>query len=227
MIWFCILTTSSSTSNATVSLVGAGPGCPGLLTVRGRRRLAEADAVVYDRLAAGALPCDLPDTVELHAVGKAAGGHPVPQDEINALLVLLARAGKRVVRFKGGDPYVFGRGGEEAEALAAAGIPYEVVPGVTAGVAALAWAGIPATHRGEAVRLSLVTAHDAIQGEDPAVRWDLLAADDRATLVGYMGVAALPEVVARLLEAGMDPATPAAMIEQPTAYQGSRLPARK
>ncbi|PWB72093.1 MAG: uroporphyrinogen-III C-methyltransferase [Holophagae bacterium] len=206
-----------------VSLVGAGPGCPGLLTVRGRRRLAEADAVVYDRLAAGTLPCDLPAAVELHAVGKAAGSQPVPQEEITALLVLLARAGKRVVRLKGGDPYVFGRGGEEAEALAAEGIPFEVVPGVTSGVAALAWAGIPATHRGEAVRLSLVTAHDAAQGEESLVRWDLLAGDEHATLVGYMGVAALPEVVARLLDAGMDPATPAAVIEQGTTSAQRRV----
>ena len=206
-----------------VSLVGAGPGCPGLLTVRGRRRLAEADAVVYDRLAAGALPCELDASVELHPVGKAAGGHPVPQEEINALLVLLARAGKRVVRLKGGDPYVFGRGGEEAEALAAAGIPFEVVPGVTAGVAALSWAGIPATHRGEAARLTLVTAHDAVPGEGPGVRWDLLAADDHATLAAYMGVAALPEVVARLLAAGMDPATPAAVIEQGTTSAQRRV----
>jgi uroporphyrin-III C-methyltransferase/precorrin-2 dehydrogenase/sirohydrochlorin ferrochelatase len=206
-----------------VSLVGAGPGCPGLLTVRGRRRLAEADAVVYDRLAAGALPCDLASTVELHAVGKIAGNHPIPQEEINALLVRLARAGKRVVRLKGGDPYVFGRGGEEAEELESEGIPFEVVPGVTSGVAALAWAGIPATHRREAVRLSLLTAHEAIKSDGPQVRWDLLAADEHATLVGYMGVSALPKVVEELLAAGMDPTTPAAMVEQGTTAAQRRL----
>jgi uroporphyrin-III C-methyltransferase/precorrin-2 dehydrogenase/sirohydrochlorin ferrochelatase len=206
-----------------VSLVGAGPGCPGLLTLRGRRRLMEADAVVYDRLAAAALPCDLPPTVELRPVGKAAGSHPTPQEEINALLVRLARAGKRVVRLKGGDPYVFGRGGEEAEALAEEGIPFEVVPGVTSGVAALAWAGIPATHRREAVRLSLVTAHEALKGDESQLRWDLLAGDGHATLVGYMGVAALAETVARLLEAGMDPATPAAVIEQGTTSAQRRV----
>jgi len=212
-----------STGAGLVSLVGAGPGCPGLLTVRGRRRLMEADAVVYDRLAAAALPCDLPPAVELRPVGKAAGSHPTPQEEINALLVRLARAGKRVVRLKGGDPYVFGRGGEEAEALAEGGIPFEVVPGVTSGVAALAWAGIPATHRREAVRLSLVTAHEALKGDASQLRWDLLAGDDHATLVGYMGVAALPETVARLLEAGMDPATPAAVIEQGTTSAQRRV----
>ena len=206
-----------------VSLVGAGPGCPGLITVRGRRRLAEADAVVYDRLAAGVLPSDLAPTVELHPVGKVAGCHPIPQEEINALLVRLARAGKRVVRLKGGDPYVFGRGGEEAESLAAEGIPFEVVPGVTSGVAALAWAGIPATHRREAVRLSLITAHEAIKGEGSLVRWDLLAGDDHATLVGYMGVGALAESVSRLLDAGMDPMTPAAVIERGTTSAQRRV----
>lgn len=199
-----------------VSLVGAGPGCPGLLTVRGRRRLAEADAVVYDRLAAPALPCDLPPAAELHPVGKVAGTHPMPQEEINALLVRLAREGKRVVRLKGGDPYVFGRGGEEAEVLAEEGIRFEIVPGVTSGVAALAWAGIPATHRREAVRLTLLTAHEALKSDGPQVRWDLLAKDPHATLVGYMGVTALPAVVDRLLEAGMPPDTPAAMVERGT-----------
>jgi uroporphyrinogen III methyltransferase/synthase len=168
--------------------------------------------VVYDRLAAPALPCDLRPEVELHPVGKVAGNHPIPQEEINALLIRLARREMRVVRLKGGDPYVFGRGGEEAEALAAEGIPFEVVPGVTAGVAALAWAGIPATHRRESVRLTLLTAHEAIKGDGPQVRWDLLAQDRHATLVGYMGVTALPQVVEQLVAAGMDPRTPAAMV---------------
>jgi uroporphyrin-III C-methyltransferase/precorrin-2 dehydrogenase/sirohydrochlorin ferrochelatase len=199
-----------------VSLVGAGPGCAGLLTLRGRQRLMEADAVVYDRLAAHALPCDLPPRVELHPVGKEAGRHPVPQEEIGALLVRLAREGKRTVRLKGGDPYVFGRGGEEAEELRAEGVPFEVVPGVTSGFAAPAWAGIPVTHRGEAVRVTLVTAHEAIKRKGPQVRWDLLAQDPHSTLVGYMGVSALPKVVHELLAWGMDPETPAAMVERGT-----------
>jgi uroporphyrin-III C-methyltransferase/precorrin-2 dehydrogenase/sirohydrochlorin ferrochelatase len=199
-----------------VSLVGAGPGCAGLLTVRGRQRLDEADAVVYDRLAAPALPCGLGAEVELHPVGKEAGRHPMPQEEINALLVRLAERGLRVVRLKGGDPYVFGRGGEEAEVLQAAGIGFEVVPGVTSGVAAMAWAGIPVTHRREAVRLTLLTAHEASKSDGPQVRWDLLAQDRNATIVGYMGVTALPEVVHQLLGGGMNPATPAAMVEQGT-----------
>ena len=202
--------------DALVSLVGAGPGCPGLLTLRGRQRLLEADAVVYDRLAAPALPCELPPEVDLHAVGKTAGNHPVPQEEINALLVRLARAGKRVVRLKGGDPYIFGRGGEEAEVLAAEGIPFEVVPGVTSGVAAMAWVGVPVTHRREAVRLTLLTAHEAIKSDGPQVRWDVLAKDPNATLIGYMGVSSLPQVVANLLGGGMDPDTPAVMVEQGT-----------
>ncbi len=206
-----------------VSLVGAGPGCPGLLTVRGRERLFEADAVVYDRLAAPALPCALPAEVELHPVGKQASSHPIPQEEINALLVRLARQGLRVVRLKGGDPYVFGRGGEEAEVLEAEGIGFEVIPGVTSGVAAMAWAGIPVTHRREAVRLTLLTAHEAVKSDGPQVRWDLLAQDKYATIVGYMGVTALPEVVHQLLGGGMDPQTPAAMVEQGTTAAQRRV----
>ena len=200
-----------------VSLVGAGPGDPGLLTVRARQRLLAAQAVVYDRLAAAALPCDLPEAVELHCVGKEVGHHSVPQEEINALLVRLALAGKRTVRLKGGDPFVFGRGAEEAEALRRVGVPYEVLPGVTAGLGATACAGIPVTHRGESVRVTLVTAHECRKGEGPQVRWDLLAQDRHATLVGYMGVSALPEVVEKLVAAGMPASTPAALIAQGTS----------
>jgi uroporphyrin-III C-methyltransferase/precorrin-2 dehydrogenase/sirohydrochlorin ferrochelatase len=199
-----------------VSLVGAGPGDPGLVTLRGRARLLRCDAIVYDRLAAPALPCDLPGQIELRGVGKEPGKHPVPQEEINALLVRLAKQGKRVVRFKGGDPYIFGRGGEEARALATAGIPFEVIPCVTAGVAISAYAGIPATHRGDAVRLTLVTAHESKKQKGPQVRWDLMAQDPHATLIGYMGVNSLPNVVDELLAAAMDPTTPAAMIERGT-----------
>jgi uroporphyrin-III C-methyltransferase/precorrin-2 dehydrogenase/sirohydrochlorin ferrochelatase len=210
-------------STGLVSLVGAGPGCPGLLTVRGRERLLEADAVVFDRLAAPALPPELAPEVELHPVGKVAGNHPVPQEEINDLLVRLARSGKKVVRLKGGDPYVFGRGGEEAEVLAAEGVEFEVVPGVTSGVAAMAWAGVPVTHRREAVRLTLLTAHEAIKTDGPQVRWDLLAKDPYSTLVGYMGVSALPQVVDNLVEHGMDPETPAVMVEQGTTSAQRRV----
>jgi uroporphyrin-III C-methyltransferase/precorrin-2 dehydrogenase/sirohydrochlorin ferrochelatase len=199
-----------------VSLVGAGPGCAGLLTLRGRARLLRAEDVVYDRLAVTALPCDLPEGVRLHPVGKEAGQHPMPQDEINALLVRLGGEGRRVVRLKGGDPDVFGRGGEEAEALAEAGVPFEIVPGVTSGVAVPAWIGIPVTHRGQAVRLTLVTAHESVKSDGPQVRWDLMAQDPHATIVGYMGVTALANVVDALLRSGMSPDTPAAMVQHGT-----------
>ncbi len=203
-------------SGGLVSLVGAGPGDPGLVTRRGWRRLLAADVVVYDRLAATALPCDLPEHVELHCVGKQAGEHPVPQEKINDLLVELGRAGQRVVRLKGGDPYVFGRGSEEAEALAAAGLVFEVVPGVTSAVAVPAYAGMPVTHRREAVRATMVTAHEAIKSDGPQVRWDLMAGDPHASLLGYMGVTSLPSVVEKLLSGGLDPETPAAMISRGT-----------
>jgi uroporphyrin-III C-methyltransferase/precorrin-2 dehydrogenase/sirohydrochlorin ferrochelatase len=207
---------ASNVPAGLVSLVGAGPGCAGLLTIRGRKRLMAADVVVYDRLAAVALPCDLPADIELHCVGKTAGHHPVPQEEINAQLIRLAREGKRVVRLKGGDPYVFGRGGEELEMLAAAMVPFEVVPGVTSGVAAPGWMGIPVTYRKEAVRVTFLTAHECTKDGGHQVRWDLLAQDPHATLVGYMGVTALPKVVDSLLAGGMDPSTPAAMVQQGT-----------
>jgi uroporphyrin-III C-methyltransferase/precorrin-2 dehydrogenase/sirohydrochlorin ferrochelatase len=197
-----------------VSLVGAGPGCAGLLTLRGYDRVCAADAIVFDRLAVGALPTSISDRVELHDVGKTAGHHPVPQREINDLLVRLARAGKRVVRFKGGDPYVFGRGAEEAETLRAAGIPVEIVPGVTSGIAVPALAGIPVTCRREAVQVSLVTAHECAKPDGPHVRWDLIAQQPDATVVGYMGVSAVRDVARRMVAAGMPGTTPAAMIEQ-------------
>lgn len=199
-----------------VSLIGAGPGCPGLLTIRGRQRLLSADAVVYDRLAEPALPGDLPARVELISVGKQAGNHPVPQEEINAILVRLGREGKRVVRFKGGDPYVFGRGSEECEALTEAGVPFEVVPGVTSGVAVPGCIGIPVTAREEAVRLTLITAHESIKSKGPQISWPCLARDRHATLVGYMGVSSLPNVSKNLIASGMDPHTPAAIVERGT-----------
>lgn len=199
-----------------VSLIGSGPGDPGLLTLRGRQRLLAADAIVYDRLAKTVLPTDLDPRVELHPVGKKDGHHPVAQDDINRLLVRLGREGKRVARLKGGDPFVFGRGGEEAHALREAGVPFEIVPCVTAGIAGPAYMGIPVTQRNEAERLILVTAHESIKDGGPQVRWDLLAPDPRATLVGYMGVASMGKVADRLIESGMPPDTPAAMIERAT-----------
>ena len=156
-------------------LVGAGPGDPGLMTRRSLELIASADAILYDRLVPpGALDGARPDA-DLRYVGKERGTAALSQDETSALLVELARAGKRVVRLKGGDPFVFGRGGEEAEALARAGVRFEVVPGVTAGVAATAYAGIPVTHRDAASAVAFVTGHEDPSKEDGALDWEALA----------------------------------------------------
>ncbi|HVM67914.1 MAG TPA: uroporphyrinogen-III C-methyltransferase, partial [Acidimicrobiales bacterium] len=156
-----------------VALVGAGPGDPGLLTVRGAALLRAADVVLYDSLAEQSLLDLAPPGAERRFVGKTPGA-PMPQEEINALLVAHARAGRRVVRLKGGDPFVFGRGGEEAEALAAAGIPFEVVPGVTSAVAVPAYAGIPVTHRGLSTSFTVVTGHSR-HAVDAETNWEALA----------------------------------------------------
>jgi uroporphyrinogen III methyltransferase/synthase len=194
-----------------VYLVGAGPGDPGLFTVRGRELLASCDAVVYDALANPALLAGI--AAERYDVGKRGGSvDSARQEEINALLVRLAREGKRVVRLKGGDSFVFGRGSEEAQTLARAGIPFEVVPGVTAGIAAPACAGIPVTHRGLATSVTFVTGHEDSTKGAPTVDWDALARAG-GTIVLYMGVGALPRIVASLRGAGLAADTPAAAIQ--------------
>jgi uroporphyrinogen III methyltransferase/synthase len=200
----------------TVYLVGAGPGDPGLLTARALELIAGADVIVYDRLIPpGALDGARSDA-ELIYAGKEGGGPSMPQSEIDRLLILHGRVSESVVRLKGGDPFVFGRGGEEAEALRAAGVPYEVVPGVTAGVAAPAYAGIPVTHRGAASAVAFVTGH-----EDPdkpggsAVDWDALAAFP-GTLVFYMGVRQLESIASRLVASGRAASEPAAVVERGT-----------
>jgi uroporphyrinogen III methyltransferase/synthase len=199
----------------TVYLVGAGPGDPGLMTRRSLELVAEADAILYDRLVpAGALDGARPDA-DLRYVGKRPGDAPLSQDDINALLVELGKAGKTVVRLKGGDPFVFGRGGEEAEALAAAGVPFEVVPGVTAGVAASAYAGIPVTHRDVASAVAFVTGHEDPAKEGSAIDWDALARFP-GTLVFYMGVKRLPEIAAKLSAAGRPGDEPAAVVASGT-----------
>jgi uroporphyrinogen III methyltransferase/synthase len=191
-----------------VSIVGAGPGDPDLITVRGRAALDAADVVVHDRLVHPAL---IAGRVTID-VGKEPGRHPVPQEGINALLVALARQGKRVVRLKGGDPFLFGRGSEEAEALALAGIGFDVVPAPTSALAALAYAGIPATDRRCASSVAVVTGHSADGG---AVDWDRVAtATD--TLVVLMGLGRLDEIVEQLVAAGRSPDTPAAVVSQGT-----------
>ncbi|HLB28743.1 MAG TPA: uroporphyrinogen-III C-methyltransferase [Dehalococcoidia bacterium] len=194
----------------TVYLVGAGPGDPGLITVEGLRLLQEADLVVYDRLVAPSLLAHCRPEAELIYVGKAGGDHTLPQDEINALLVARAREGKRVVRLKGGDPFVFGRGGEEAEVLTGAGIPFVVVPGVTAAVAAAAYAGIPVTHRRYASSFAVITGHEDAAKETSSIAWSSLAAID--TLVILMGTRSLPDVAERLLAGGRPPSTPVAVV---------------
>lgn len=199
-----------------VYLVGAGPGDPGLITVRGRDLLQRADAVVFDRLVHPSLLEEVPAAAELHFVGKSAGHHSLPQEEINSLLVRLAKEGKLVVRLKGGDPFVFGRGGEEALALREARLDFEVVPGVTSGIAAAAYAGIPVTHRGVATQCLFVTAHETPDKPAGQIDWNGIAALDNTTLVGYMGVGTFPRVVKKLLEGGKDRATPAALIESGT-----------
>jgi uroporphyrin-III C-methyltransferase len=191
-----------------VSIVGAGPGDPDLITVRGRAALDTADVVVHDRLVH---PDFLAGRVTID-VGKEPGRHPVPQERINALLISLAGQGKRVVRLKGGDPFVFGRGAEEAEALAAAGIGFDVIPGPTSALAALAYAGIPATDRRCASSIAVVTGKSA---PGQAVDWERVAtATD--TLVVLMGFARLGEIVRRLIAAGRDPRTPAAVVSRGT-----------
>jgi uroporphyrinogen III methyltransferase / synthase len=203
-----------------VYLVGAGPGDPGLMTRRSLELIATADAILYDRLIPpGALDGARPDA-ELRYVGKEPGAAALSQEDTNALLVELGRAAKRVVRLKGGDPFVFGRGGEEAEALAAAGVPFEVVPGVTAGVAAPAYAGIPVTHRDAASAVAFVTGHEDPEKPDSALDWDALARFP-GTLVFYMGVRQLPLIAERLTAAGRDPAEAAAVIERGT-HPGQR-----
>jgi uroporphyrinogen III methyltransferase / synthase len=203
-----------------VYLVGAGPGDPGLMTRRSLELIASADAVLYDRLIPpGALEGARPDA-DLRYVGKEPGAAALTQEETNALLVELGRAGKRVVRLKGGDPFVFGRGGEEAEALAAAGVPFEVVPGVTAGVAAPAYAGIPVTHRDAASAVAFVTGHEDPDKPDSALDWDALASFP-GTLVFYMGIGKLPQIASRLIAAGRPVAEPAAVVERGT-HPGQR-----
>jgi uroporphyrinogen III methyltransferase/synthase len=198
-----------------VYLVGAGPGDPGLMTVRSLALIAAAEAIFYDRLIPpGALAAAREDA-ELVYVGKRPGVPSVPQEEIAERLIEAARAGRSVVRLKGGDPFVFGRGGEEGEALREAGVEFEVVPGITAGVAASAYAGIPVTHREEASAVAFVTGHEDPEKDGTALDWEALARFP-GTLVFYMGVKRLDENAAALIAAGRDAGEPAAAIERGT-----------
>ena len=198
-----------------VYLVGAGPGDPELITVKALRCLRAAEVVVYDRLVNADLLDEAPLSARRIFVGKQPGRCSLRQEEINALLVEQARLGHIVVRLKGGDPCIFGRGGEEALALALAGIPFEIVPGVTSAIAVPAYAGIPVTHRGQSGVLTIVTGHETPEHAESLVDWVAQAKLD-GTLVILMGVATLPAISQRLLNAGLAPATPAAVIEQGT-----------
>jgi uroporphyrinogen III methyltransferase / synthase len=201
-------------------LVGAGPGDPGLMTARSLTLIATADAIYYDRLIPPGALDGAREDAELVYVGKAPGVPSVPQEEIGERLIEAARAGKSVVRLKGGDPLVFGRGGEEGEALRAAGIEFELVPGITAGVAASAYAGIPVTHRDDASAVAFVTGHEDPEKEESALDWEALARFP-GTLVFYMGVKRLGDNAAALIAAGRDGDEPAAAIERGT-MEGQR-----
>ncbi|HYH60513.1 MAG TPA: uroporphyrinogen-III C-methyltransferase [Solirubrobacterales bacterium] len=198
-----------------VFLVGAGPGDPGLMTARSLELIASADAILYDRLIPGGALAGAREDAELVYVGKAPGDVAMPQARIGAELVERAQRGLSVVRLKGGDPFVFGRGGEEAEACHEAGVEFEVVPGVTSGVAAPAYAGIPVTHRDDASAVAFVTGHEDPAKPETVLDWEALARFP-GTLVLYMGVKNLPDIARRLSETGRDPDEPAAAIERGT-----------
>jgi uroporphyrin-III C-methyltransferase len=203
-----------SEATGLVSLVGSGPGDPELLTVKARRLLDEADVVLHDKLPGPEIISLVPGD-RREDVGKRAGGEWTPQEYTNRRLVELAREGNHVVRLKGGDPFVFGRGGEEMEHLAREGVPFEVVPGITSAIAGPAAAGIPVTHRDHASSVSFVTGHEDPTKEESAVDWAALAATG-GTIVVLMGVGKLPDYTAELLKAGMDPDTPVALVERAT-----------
>ena len=200
-----------------VYLVGAGPGDPGLLTARALELIAAADVILYDRLIPAAALDGARADAEVLFVGKEGGGPSVPQEETEALILARARAGRTVVRLKGGDPFVFGRGGEEALALREAGIPFEIVPGVTAGVAAAAYAGIPVTHRGLSTAVALVTGHTRAGRFGVSILTGLGGPRGvPGTLVFYMGVRQLPQIAESLIAAGRPAAEPVAIVERGT-----------
>lgn len=194
-----------------VYLVGAGPGDPGLLTVRGKALIEHCDAIVYDALVSPEILLMIPERAERHYAGKRSGRHSLTQPEITGLLVELAGRHAAVVRLKGGDPYIFGRGGEEIEELRARGIAWEVVPGITAGMAAPAYAGIPLTHRDYSASVAFVTGHEATESYRPEIHWAELARSAE-TLVVYMGVLRIEAIVEQILQAGRAPETPVALI---------------
>ena len=215
------LITHSFPGPGMVYLVGAGPGDPDLLTLKAHRLLQQADVVVHDRLVSARVLDLVPAAVERIPVGKESGSHCVPQSRINDILVDQARRHARVVRLKGGDPFVFGRGSEEALHLRAHGVPFEVVPGITAAVACTAYAGVPLTHRGTSRSVQFITGHFR---EDEPVRFDWPAlADAETTLVIYMGLAHLPQISRELVAAGRAGHTPAMAVQDGTTPRQRRV----
>jgi uroporphyrin-III C-methyltransferase len=206
---------NGSSAHGIVYIVGAGPGDPGLITVKGLNCLRRAEVVLYDRLSAPELLDEVPADAEVINVGKEPKRHRRSQQEINDLLIEKAREGKVVVRLKGGDPFVFGRGGEECQALAAAGIRYEVIPGVSSVIAVPAYAGIPVTQRGVTTAFTVVTGHTG--GSDSSIDWESVS--QTGTIIFVMGVEHLPEITSQLVAHGRPPDTPAAVIADGTTQR--------
>ncbi len=205
-----------------VYLIGAGPGDPGLITVKGLTCLQRADVVVYDYLANEQLLESTKKGAELIYVGKKGGDHTLPQERINSLIIQKALEGKSVARLKGGDPFIFGRGGEEAEELVQAGIPFEIVPGVTSAIAAPAYAGIPLTHRDFTSTVAFITGHEDPTKEESRIAWEKISTGV-GTLVFLMGVGNLPQIAAQLIKNGRDPHTPVVLIRWGTLPQQETL----
>ncbi|MGP8320086.1 MAG: uroporphyrinogen-III C-methyltransferase [Methanosarcinaceae archaeon] len=198
-----------------VYLVGSGPGDPELLTLKARRLIDTADVVIYDQLPGKAILDSIPQNTEKIDAGKFAGDHRLSQWETNELIVAKAKSGKMIVRLKGGDPYMFGRGGEEAEVLIKAGVEFEVVPGITSAIAAPAYAGIPVTHRDHASMVTFITGHEDPTKNETALDWETLSKFD-GTIVIFMGIKMLKRNTGELLKFGKDPNTPVALIERGT-----------
>lgn len=205
-----------------VYLIGAGPGDPGLITVKGLECVRKADVIVYDRLAHPSIVAEAKPGAEMIYVGKASSAHTMKQEDINALLVEKALEGKLVVRLKGGDPFVFGRGGEEAETLREAGVPFEIVPGITSAIAVPAYAGIPVTHRGLCCTLGIITGHEDPAKTESSIKWDRISTGID-TLVFLMGVENLPNIVKNLIDNGRDSSTPVALIRWGTRAEQETL----